>query len=74
MVTQNLKCSLLRRVLFLKQNFKVDCTPSRLRLFYKQNNVTFRVQGKTWKVKDADLPLLDEERKQYAVTLRQVKD
>ena len=64
---------LQRRVNLIRQKWGVSCNLERLKRFYRQNHLTWRVSSITWKITDEELPGLNEERHQFALRLRQIK-
>ena len=63
-----------RRVDHIRQKWGVECTSQRLRYFYLKHHLTYRVSSQTWKVDAAELAELNEERHQFALQLRQIKE
>ena len=52
--------SIKRRVDYIKQKYKVDCTFWQLKKLYKIHNVTFRVSSKSWKIDEEERARLNE--------------
>ena len=64
---------LQRRVVFIKQQYNVDCTVDRLRAFYQRNNVTYRVTSTNWRVDNDEQEILEQQRRQFALKLHTIK-
>ena len=64
---------LQRRVDYINQKFGANVNLCRLKYFYKKNDVSFRVSSRSWKIKEGELAGLNEERRQFAIKLEQIK-
>jgi transposase len=58
--------SLKRRALIINYKYGISVSWSRLRLFYKRNGFSYRVQSATWRISPQEMPQLLEERTQFA--------
>ena len=65
---------LQRRVDYIVQKYNVPCNYQRLLRFYRQNNLSYRVSSQTWRVDAAELAGLNEQRHQFAVKLKEIKE
>ena len=63
-----------RRLDFIRQKYGVECSIFKLRHFYKRNNLTFRVASRTWKISEEELNNLNEQRRQFAIKLKALKE
>ena len=55
--------SISRRKDFIRQKYGVEATYGRLRRFYLQHNLTYRVSSTSWRVEEEELAALNEERR-----------
>ena len=62
-----------RRKDYIWQKYGVECSLWQLRHFYKKNNLTYRIAYRTWKISEAELAALNEQRREFAVKLRAIK-
>ena len=65
--------SLQQRILYIKQRYKTDVTARRLRTFYLNNNVTYRVTSTSWRVDEHEKEDLERQRRAYAARLLDIK-